>query len=110
MLCYGPMKRLLIGLALASLVVATSAIQLPALSTPEGARISAAPDDNWPQWRGPDGLGVSAGTAYVEEWSPDKNIAWKTEIPGRGLSSPIVWGDRVFLTTSIEGKPAPEGH
>jgi outer membrane protein assembly factor BamB len=93
------MKRALIGFGLGSLLVVTSALDLT----------GAGPDDNWPQWRGPDGLGVSAGTAYVDEWGPDKNIAWKTEIPGRGLSSPIVWSDRVFLTTSIEGKPAPEG-
>ncbi len=86
MLCYRAMKRALIGFALGSLLVITSAIQLP----------GAGPDDNWPQWRGPEGLGVSAGTTYVDEWAPDKNIAWKTEVPGRGLSSPIVWGDRDF--------------
>jgi outer membrane protein assembly factor BamB len=70
----------------------------------------AADDDNWPQWRGPDGLGISAASAYAEEWAPDKNIAWKTAVPGRGHSSPVVWGDRIFLTTSIEGPPAPYGH
>ncbi|HEX6976347.1 MAG TPA: PQQ-binding-like beta-propeller repeat protein [Vicinamibacterales bacterium] len=72
--------------------------------------VSAAPDTpdaNWPQWRGPAGLGLSAGTRYAEEWTPEKNIAWKTEVPGRGLSSPVVWGDRVFLTTSIEGELVP---
>jgi outer membrane protein assembly factor BamB len=67
-------------------------------------------DDNWPQWRGPDGLGLSAATSYAEEWTATKNVAWKTPIPGRGFSSPIVWGDRVFLTTSIEGEKAPEHH
>ena len=66
-----------------------------------------APDANWPQWRGPAGLGLSAGARYAEEWSPEKNIAWKTEVPGRGLSSPVVWGDRLFLTTSIEGELVP---
>lgn len=67
-------------------------------------------DANWPQWRGPGGSGLSAGTAYPEEWSPTKNVAWKTAVPGRGHSSPVVWGDRVFLTSSIEGGPAPAGH
>jgi outer membrane protein assembly factor BamB len=71
---------------------------------------TAADDANWPQWRGPDGLGVSAGTGYPEEWAPDKNVAWKTAVPGRGHSSPIVWGDRIFLTSAIEGGPAPLGH
>ncbi|MGH9313556.1 MAG: PQQ-binding-like beta-propeller repeat protein [Vicinamibacterales bacterium] len=68
--------------------------------------LAAAPataDDHWPQWRGPDGLGVSAATGFPTEWAPDRNVAWKTEIPGRGHSSPAVWDDRIFLTTSIEG-------
>jgi outer membrane protein assembly factor BamB len=66
-------------------------------------------DENWSQWRGPDGLGISAATDYVEAWGPEKNIAWKTAVPGRGHSSPIVWGNRLFITTSIEGKLVP-GH
>jgi outer membrane protein assembly factor BamB len=70
-----------------------------------GAR--TADDGNWPQWRGPGGLGVSADTSFVTEWSPTKNIKWKTEIPGSGHSSPVVWGDRIFLTTSIKGEHVP---
>lgn len=60
-------------------------------------------DANWPQWRGPNGLGVSAASDYAEDWGPARNIAWKTTVPGRGHSSPVVWGTRLFLTTSIEG-------
>jgi outer membrane protein assembly factor BamB len=77
-----------------------------------GLSQSAAPagDEHWAQWRGPDGLGISSGTTYPQEWSKDKNVAWKTPIAGRGHSSPIVWGNRIFLTTSIEGGKAPEGH
>jgi outer membrane protein assembly factor BamB len=71
---------------------------------------STASDSNWAQWRGPDGLGVSPATAFPAEWSPEKNIAWKTPVEGRGHSSPIVWQDRIFLTTSIEGGPAPADH
>src|SRR5919108_332893 len=63
-----------------------------------------AVEDNWPQWRGPDGLGVSSSTGYADEWSPTRNVAWKTAVPGRGHSSPIVWGDRIFLTMSMDGK------
>lgn len=59
---------------------------------------------NWPQWRGPDSNGISTETKLPEEWSATKNIAWKTPVPGRGRSSPIVWGDRIFLTTDIEGE------
>jgi outer membrane protein assembly factor BamB len=75
------------------------------------ASISAAavPEDNWPQWRGPGGLGIAASADYPEEWGPDKNIRWKMPVPGRGHSSPIVWGTSLFLTTSIEGERVP-GH
>ena len=74
-----------------------------------GAAMSAAAGENWPQWRGPGGQGVSKETTLPVEWSPDKNIAWKTELPGTGMSSPIVWGDRVYLTSVIEGEAVP-GH
>jgi outer membrane protein assembly factor BamB len=72
--------------------------------------LRAAEEKNWPQWRGPDGLGISTATDYADEWSPTQNIAWKTSVAGRGHSSPIVWGNRVFLTTSIEGAKAPADH
>jgi len=62
---------------------------------------------NWPQWRGPDGSGISNEKNLPSEWSPTKNIKWKTEIDGRSHSSPIVWGNRVFLTTAIEGAVVP---
>ncbi|PYR56419.1 MAG: hypothetical protein DMF91_21945 [Acidobacteria bacterium] len=62
---------------------------------------------NWPQWRGPGGLGVSTETGLPTQWSPTTNIVWKTAIPGRGHSSPIVWGDRIFLTTSFKGELVP---
>ena len=62
---------------------------------------------NWPQWRGPDGSGISTEKNLPTEWSPTKNIKWKTAIEGRAHSSPIVWGNRVFLTTAIEGAEVP---
>jgi len=61
----------------------------------------------WAQWRGPDGLGISSEKNLPTEWSPTKNIRWMTEIPGRGHSSPVVWGDRIFLTTSLKGDQVP---
>ncbi len=66
---------------------------------------SAAP--NWPQWRGPGGQGISTEKNLPTEWSATKNIKWKTPIAGRGHSSPIVWGNRIFLTTAIEGAIVP---
>jgi outer membrane protein assembly factor BamB len=62
---------------------------------------------NWPQWRGPASQGVSEEKNLPTEWSSTKNIQWKTPIPGRGHSSPIVWGNKIFLTTSVEGPVAP---
>jgi outer membrane protein assembly factor BamB len=62
---------------------------------------------SWPQWRGPSGQGVSEETNLPSEWTATKNIKWKTAIPGRGHSSPIVWRNRIFLTTAIEGELVP---
>ena len=54
----------------------------------------------WPQWRGPYASGVSRSADPPVEWSETKHIRWKTEIPGRGSSSPVVWGDRLFVLTA----------
>ena len=65
--------------------------------------------ENWPQWRGIANSGVSAEKDLPTEWSATENVAWKTALPGRGHSSPVVWGNHVFLTTAVEGS-AVEGH
>ncbi|MEA3210300.1 MAG: hypothetical protein QOE70_3357 [Chthoniobacter sp.] len=57
---------------------------------------------NWPAWRGPTGDGVCTETGLPLTWSPTENVQWKAPLPERGNSSPIVWGDRVFLTQAIE--------
>jgi outer membrane protein assembly factor BamB len=69
---------------------------LLALALPAAARAG-----DWPGWRGPHGDGTSDGKAPLK-WSATENVAWKTPIPGKGHSSPIVCGDRVFLTTCLE--------
>ena len=61
----------------------------------EGARY-------WPRWRGPSGQGFASGTSYPDKWSATENVLWKVRVPGEGNSSPIVWGDRIFLTTAHE--------
>ena len=67
--------------------------------------IFAAPKNNWAQFRGPGALGVSGHPGLPEKWSPTENVLWKQEIAGRGWSSPVVWGNRIFLTTAInEGR------
>jgi outer membrane protein assembly factor BamB len=57
--------------------------------------------ENWPQWRGPASTGISTETGLPERWSDTENVAWKTAVRGLGISSPIVWGDHVFVTSQI---------
>ncbi len=80
---------------------------LALIATGLGSFTRNAAAGNWPQWRGPDGTGVSNEKNLPTEWGPTKNIKWKTAIEGRSHSSPIVWGNRVFLTTAIEGAVVP---
>jgi hypothetical protein len=54
----------------------------------------------WSRWRGPSGQGHVVGTNYVDTWSSTENVKWRTAVPGLGHSSPIVWRDRIFLTTA----------
>jgi outer membrane protein assembly factor BamB len=56
----------------------------------------------WARWRGPSGQGVVSGTGYPDSWSGTENVKWKVPVPGSGNSSPIVWGDRIFLTTGYD--------
>lgn len=71
------------------------------------AGLQAASPGAWPGWRGPDGSGVSRDATAPTAWGVDTNVLWKTPIAGRGYSSPVVWGDRVFLTTSFEDEVVP---
>ena len=57
-----------------------------------------APAADWPQFRGPGGLAISDDTGLPVSWSQNENVAWKTELPGLGTSSPITLADRIFLT------------
>ena len=66
-------------------------------------------DTNWPSFRGPNASGIAEGYPLPLTWdvTTSKNILWKTPIPGLGHSSPVVWGNRIFLSTSISGKENP---
>src|SRR5215203_5391210 len=81
------MRRLLISLACSVFVVSVAH--------------TAPPLDEWPQFRGHGGSGVADGATLPEHWTATDNIAWTTEIPGRGWSSPILWRGRVFVTSAI---------
>lgn len=63
-------------------------------------------EKHWPCFRGPTGQGIVFDTAIPERWSDVKNVLWKTKLPGRGNSSPIVWGDRLFVTSEAEPRDA----
>jgi outer membrane protein assembly factor BamB len=78
-----------------------SACFLAALAYVQWAASFTHAQTNWPQFRGADSRGVAEGADVPDRWSATENVAWKTDIPGRGWSSPIVWGDRVFLTTVV---------
>ncbi|MBI3414833.1 MAG: PQQ-binding-like beta-propeller repeat protein [Verrucomicrobia bacterium] len=58
--------------------------------------------ENWPQFRGPTNQGISGEKDLPLKWSATENVVWKTELPGESWSSPVVWGDRVFVTTATE--------
>jgi len=72
---------------------------LPGIVTVLSAVCVASANGNWPQFRGPGSLGVSQATNLPDSWSTAENVRWKVDIPGRGWSSPIVWGNRIFVTT-----------
>jgi outer membrane protein assembly factor BamB len=76
------------------LVVALADAYPRAAATPEA-------EGFWPQWRGPYATGVSTKATPPLEWSETRNVKWKIEIPGRGSSSPVVWGNLLFVQTAV---------
>lgn len=71
------------------------------------APLLIAADGDWPGFRGPGARGVAAGATLPVRWNVEtgEGIAWKTAIPGLGLSSPVVWGDRIYLTSAVSTNP-----
>jgi outer membrane protein assembly factor BamB len=85
-------------------LVTTLVAQAPGPDSVESARY-------WPRWRGPEANGISRHANPPLEWSETKNIRWKIEIPGRGSSSPVVWGDRLYILTAVPaGTKGAESH
>jgi outer membrane protein assembly factor BamB len=60
--------------------------------------------ENWPQWRGPHGTGISRETNLPVKWSPTENVAWKAELPGVSGATPIIWNEHIFLNVAEEGQ------
>lgn len=65
--------------------------------------VTSSSADNWPRFRGPNGTGVAADKDVPVQWTEDKGILWKLPLPGQGNSSPVVWGDRLFVQTAPPG-------
>ena len=70
------------------------------------ASFSLAYAENWPSWRGPGGLGISSERGLPAKWDLSKNVKWKVAVPGLGHSSPIVWGNKIFVTTAVNSNSA----
>ena len=83
-----------------------TALASPAIADEKGP----GAQNQWAQWRGPLGTGVAPRGNPPLEWSEEKNVRWKTAIPGRSLSTPVVWGERIFLTTAIAFGDALSDH
>lgn len=96
----------------ARLLTACSAVMLlaapsvpRAIGEVRAGRGAAPPSANWPSFRGPNASGIAEGFPTPTTWDAEKgaNVVWKTPIPGLGHASPIVWGDRLFITSAING-------
>lgn len=64
--------------------------------------------ENWPHWRGPHHNGISDSTGLPMKWSLTENIIWKTPLPSWSAATPIIWGDRIFITSPSKPEPKPE--
>jgi outer membrane protein assembly factor BamB len=65
-------------------------------------------EDNWPHWRGPHHNGIVDAKNLPMKWSATENIAWKTPLPSWSAATPIIWGDRIFITSPSKAEPKPE--
>jgi outer membrane protein assembly factor BamB len=103
------LRRLITGMILvsiAALLLLLPAHDLNGQETPPAVQMVADSGEGakyWPRWRGPSGQGLVSGKGYPDSWSGTENVKWKVPVPGSGNSSPIVWGDRIFVSTAYDG-------
>src|SRR5688572_4411496 len=94
--------------SLTALIVALLLVSVPVAQNADANRY-------WGQWRGPQASGISPTANPPLQWSETSNVRWKVEVPGRGSSSPVVWGDRIFVTSAVpvgvtgDAQHAPRG-
>ncbi len=89
------------GVQFSKRVACATALALAAAVATAAPPAGSEAEGSWPAWRGPSGSGSAPAGNPPVEWSEEKNIRWKKPVPGLGLSSPIIWGDRLFLTTAV---------
>ena len=94
-------RVLIIPAALVAVIATMRAAPDPAGQPRQSAAGATAGERFWPQWRGPSATGVSRSATPPTDWSETKNIRWKVEVPGRGSSSPVIWGDRMFVQSAV---------
>lgn len=81
--------------------IPTCLLYMAAASLFLAIQTQANPQNNWPQWRGPLANGVAPQADPPVEWSETQNVKWKLKLPGKGSSTPVVWGDQVFILSAI---------
>jgi len=106
--------RICAGLTLAGLLIGAQVVAESGKPPRQDSASQPAAENAglyWPQWRGPMATGVATSADPPVEWSETRNIRWKIALPGNGNSTPIVWGDRVFLTAAVPyGDPLEPRH
>ena len=83
----------------------STAIVVTVVAVASLAATSPLPEETWPGFRGHGMSGIAPGKKIPERWTSSENVRWKIDVPGQGWSSPIVWGETVFVTSGISGKP-----
>src|SRR5688572_21132974 len=94
--------------ALAILLIAVVVLNSSTAAAAAAAAGNASENSNWPQWRGPLGSGEAPSADPPTTWAEGKNVRWKVKLPGRGTSTPIIWGDSIFIQAAIS-MPKPAG-
>ena len=93
-----------------SLLRTATLLSILACLLPASSGEGAATDTQWPTFRGPNASGIAEGFATPTRWDvpAGENVVWKTPIPGLGHSSPVIWGNRLFITTAVSGQADPK--
>ena len=106
-----PVRRWILALLVLTLFLASAAqASVPKAAEAGGAAAdTGAANANWPQWRGPLASGLAPLADPPTTWAEDKNVRWKVKLPGQGTSTPIVWGDAIFIQTAVPAAATAAG-